>query len=52
MDHAIKNRTAKVLLAEPMDARRNMIRTALKTLGFNENEVGTIMSKAYSEIPS
>jgi tetratricopeptide (TPR) repeat protein len=36
MDHVIKNRSAKVLLVEPMDARRNMIRTSLKTLGFKD----------------
>jgi len=36
MDHAIKDHTAKILLVEPMDTRRNMIRTGLKELGFKD----------------
>ena len=36
MDHVIKSRSAKVLLIESNDARRSMIRTSLKELGFND----------------
>jgi DNA-binding response OmpR family regulator len=36
MNHVIKNYMAKILLVEPMDARRNMIRTGLKEMGFKD----------------